>query len=186
MKIIKSILTLCMILISVTVFAGCKNNTNNDNESAKAFVGIAIFQNQEINKNWKKIKNNPIAINNYVSTKDNKLVLSDNANFLFYAYSQDKITSETNLNNLITNTKVANAKISSNTLSVEMERIAEETDILTYYIYKLEDNTFYLEYATKTDNITNASQKINLNLKTEDFNNIKLTVKTNLTTLKKY
>lgn len=186
MKIIKRILTLCMILISVTIFAGCKNNNNNDSTSAKEFVGVAIFQNQEINKNWTKIKNNPAAINNYVSTKENKLVLSDNASFLFYAYSQDKITSETNLDNLITNTTIANAKISSNTFSIEMERIAEETDILTYYIYKLEDDTFYLEYARETDNITNASQKINLNLKSEYFNNIKLTVKTNVTTSKKY
>ena len=83
-------------------FLGC-SKSNNEKDS-KIFVGIAIYQKLDDNLNWSKFTAKPNAINNIISTENNKITLDEEPELLFYVYSQNEITTLTTDSDFISNT----------------------------------------------------------------------------------
>ena len=186
MKKINNILAILMILILPFSIAACSKETEKRNNDTKIFVGIAIYQKLNENLNWSRFNEKPSTINNIISTKDNKIILNENPELLFYIYSQNKITESTIDENFITNTQKETVLIKDNSINFTMARIIEDTEILVYYIYKLEDNSYYLEYYGKKENISKDSESFDFDISHKLFSNIKLSIKKNLSIKKEY
>ena len=173
-----------MIAIFPFSFSACSKQNNKTN--TKVFVGIAIYQKVENNLNWSKFTAKPSAINNLISTENNKIKVDENPALLFYIYSQNKITTATTDDTFISNTTKDKVSIKDNTISFRFERIIENTEILIYYIYKLEDNSYYLEFQDTKTNISNSTEMFEIEIKHNLFSKIKLTLETNLTIKDEY
>ena len=184
MKRFKIIIAVLISIILPFSFLGCsKSETEND---ARIFVGIAIYQKLNSNLNWSKFSAKPNAINNIVSTKDDKIVVDEEPELLFYVYTQNEITSSTTDKDFISNTTKDTVTINNNTINFRFERMVEDTEILIYYIFKLEDNTYYLEYKESKENVSNETETFKLNITHNLFSKINLTLETNLTIKKEY
>ena len=166
-------------------FIACSKKKSEPTET-KQFVGIAIYQKLNENLNWSKFSEKPNAINNIISTKDNKIEVDENPELLFYVYSQNEITTNLSNSDFISNTTIDTVSIKDNTLSFRFERIIEDTEILVYYIYKLKTNDYYLEYISTKSNITKDSESFEFDISNNSFQKIKLTLETNLTIKKEY
>lgn len=158
----------------------------NDEKDTKIFVGIAIYQKLDNNLNWSKFTAKPNAINNIISTENNKIILDENPELLFYVYTQNEITSKTSDSDFISNTTKDTVSIKDSKINFRFERMLEDTEILIYYIYKLEDNTYYLEYKESKSDITKETENFELDITHDLFSKIKLTLETNLTIKKEY
>lgn len=184
MKRFKIIIAVLISIILPFSFLGCsKSETEND---ARIFVGIAIYQKLNSNLNWSKFSAKPNAINNIVSTKDDKIVVDEEPELLFYVYTQNEITSSTTDKDFISNTTKDIVTINNNTINFRFERMVEDTEILIYYIFKLEDNTYYLEYKELKENVSNETESFELNITHNLFSKINLTLETNLAIKKEY
>ena len=95
MKNLKNILAIFMILILPFSFIACSNKTDNNDKSTKIFVGIAIYQKLNGSLNWSKFNEKPSTVNNIISTKNNKIILDEDPELLFFIYSQNEITGST-------------------------------------------------------------------------------------------
>ncbi len=179
MKNIKQIITLILIsfLLPFSLVA-CSDNSDDNN---KLFVGVAIYQKQENNLNWAKFNAKPNAINNIISTEDNKIKLEDELEPLFFVYSINEIPSTIKDSDFISNTTRDKVKLNNNTLSFRLERIIEDTEILIYFIYKLESGDYYLEYKEIKTNISKSTEMFELSIINDNFSKINLTLETNLT-----
>ena len=166
---------LCM-LISLFSTACLSANQKNSNPY---FVGVAFYQSSHENNKWNTVKNNTSIINNMIETKDDKIVYNENPEFLFYVYSQNAISPNTEDRDYISNTTRKPVTLSNKILTFTLERLAEETDILIYFIYK-DKNSYYLKFIKEQANITNESETITLNISDKDFTQIRLTLKINL------
>ena len=93
MKYLKSILIVLLVTILPFSVLACSNK--NDDKNTKVFVGIAIYQKLDGNLNWEKFNNKPNAVNNLISTINDKIVLDEEPELLFFVYSQNEITSNT-------------------------------------------------------------------------------------------
>lgn len=184
MKYLKLLLAFLLAVVFPMTAIACSNKS--ESSENKIFVGIAFYQKLEDNLNWSKFNAKPNAINNIISTKDNKLVLDENPELLFYVYTQNEITSNTTDSDFISNTTKDNISITNNTLSFRLERIVEDTEILIYYIYKLKDNSYYLEYKETKASITKATENFDLEINHSLFNKITLKLETNLTIKNEY
>ena len=184
MKRFKIIIAVIISIILPFSFSGCsKPETEND---ARIFVGLAIYQKLDGDLNWSKFKAKPSAINNIILTEEDKIVTSEEPELLFYVYTQNEITSNTTDNNYISNTTKDEVTIKDNEINFRFERIIEDTEILIYYIYKLEDNTYYLEYKEIKNNIKNNTENFELDITHSLFSKINLTLETNLSIKKEY
>ena len=184
MKYLKLLLAFLFAVVFPVSAIACSNKS--ENSENKIFVGIAFYQKLENNLNWTKFNGKPNTINNIISTKDNKLVLDENPELLFYIYTQNEITSNTTDADFISNTTKDEVSISNNTMSFRLERMIEDTEILIYYIYKLKDNSYYLEYKETKTSITKATENFELEITHPLINKITLTLETNLTIKNEY
>jgi len=175
-----------VIMFALTCFMASCSKPNEQEVKKPKLVGFAIFQNLSINDRWEKVKNEPSKINDYITTENDKLKYNGSINFLFYVYSQNKITTQTTKESFDTNTTVGEIEINTNTISIEFERILEDTDILVYLVYKLSDESYYLDFVNEYDNITEASTIIEFQLTNAIANNVKLILKTNLSINEEY
>ena len=105
---------------------------------------------------------------------------------LFYIYTQNEITSSTTDSDFISNTTKDEVSIDNHIINFRFERIIEDTEILIYYIYKLEDNSYYFEYKEAKNNITDKTENFELDITHNLFSKIKLTLETNLTIKNEY
>ena len=64
--------------------------------------------------------------------------------------------------------------------------MVEDTEILIYYIFKLEDNTYYLEYKETKENILSETETFELGITHNLLSKVTLTLETNLTIKKEY
>jgi hypothetical protein len=184
MKRFKIIIAVLISIILPFSFLGCsKSETEND---TRIFVGIAIYQKLNSNLNWSKFSAKPNAINNIVSTKDDKIVVDEEPELLFYVYTQNEITSSTTDKDFISNTTKDTVTVRDSAINFRFERMIEDTEILIYYIYKLEDNTYYLEYQETKTNIKNETESFEFNITHSLFSKINLTLETNLSIKKEY
>lgn len=183
MKRLKTILALIIAALLPTTFSACSKPNE---PSTKKFVGIAIYQNLNDNLNWSKFNEKHNSINNIISTKDNKINVDEEPTLLFFIYCQNEITSTLNDDAFISNTKRDCVELKDKNLSFRFERIIEDTDILIYYIYKLNTGDYYLDYKDSKSNITNETEIIELEIENTSFTNIKLTLETNLTIKDEY
>jgi len=184
MKRFKIIIAVLISIILPFSFLGCsKSETEND---ARIFVGLAIYQKLDGNLNWSKFKAKPSAINNIISTEEDKIVTSEEPELLFYVYTQNEITSNTTGSDYISNTTKDEVVINDNKINFRFERMIEDTEILIYYIYKLEDNTYYLEYKEIKSNIKNNTENFELDITHSLFSKISLTLETNISIKKEY
>lgn len=182
MKFVKYISAiLCLILISF-----CSACIQSPAKSSNAkFVGIAIYQNSVENSKWENIIDDESLINHLIETEDDKIVYDQDPEFLFYVYSQNEITNDTKDSDYISNTTKDKVILESQTLKFTIERLAEETDILIYFIYKIDDE-YYLEFVKAQDNISNESETISLEIENDYFNQIELNLKINLSVKEEY
>ena len=120
-----------------------------------------------------------------IETKDNKLVYSENQEFLFYVYSQNEITSIFNDSDFISNTTRDVVEIKNNTLNFTLERIAENTDVLVYFIYKNNDG-YFLKFIQEENNISKETETINMEINNPHFNKVQLILDVNLSVKKEY
>lgn len=183
MKRIKIIFALIITTILSISFTAC-SKTNEP--SKKKFVGIAIYQKIDNNLNWSKFNAKHSSINNIISTNNNKIDVDEDPTLLFLIYSQNEITQNTNDSDFISNTTRDKVELKDNTLSFRFERIIEDTDILIYYIYKLENGDYYLEFKDSKSNITKETEILELVIENSNFTNVKLTLETNLTIKDEY
>ena len=184
MKRFKIIIAVLISIILPFSFSGCtKSETEND---ARIFVGLAIYQKLDGDLNWSKFKSKPSAINNIISTEEDKIVTSEEPELLFYVYTQNEITSNTTDSDYISNTTKDEVTIKDNKINFRFERMIEDTEILIYYIYKLEDDTYYLEYKEIKTNIKNNTENFELDITHSLFSKINLTLETNLSIKKEY
>ena len=186
MKNLKNILAIFMILILPFSFIACSNKTDNNDKSTKIFVGIAIYQKLNGSLNWSKFNEKPSTVNNIISTKNNKIILDEDPELLFFIYSQNEITGSTKDENFITNTQKETVSIKDNSINFTIARIIEDTEILVYYIYKLENNSYYLEYYGKKDNVSKDSESFTFEISHDLFSNINLKLEKNLSIKKEY
>lgn len=184
MKYLKHIITIILITILLPFSSFACSDKNDDDENI--FVGIAIYQKIENNLNWSKFNAKHSAINNLISTKNDKIEIDENPELLFVIYSQNEITSTSKDNDFISNTTRDKVEIKDNTLSFRFERIIEDTDILIYFIYKLESGDYYLEYKESKTNLSHDTETFELNIKNDNFSKIKLSLETNLTIKDEY
>lgn len=184
MKNFKTLLSI--ILIALILPISCLACSNKNDEDEKIFVGIAIYQKIQNNLNWSKFNAKHSAINNIISTSEDKISVNEEPELLFYIYSQKEITSNINDDDFISNTTRDKVKLNDGTLSFRLERIIEDTEILIYYIFKLDSGDYYLEYKDSKTNITNKTETINLDITNSNFSKIKLTLETNLTIKDEY
>lgn len=183
MKKIKSIISLVLSAIFVIFISGCKEKEEENNH--KDLYGVAIYQKTNDNKNWNTYSKKPNKINNLFSTEDGEIDYFEETEFLFYVYAKNAITPETYAEDYISNTTIISPKISDNILTITMERIAETSEILIFYIYKTEDN-FIAEYV-KNEKISSGTDAIiELEFNNENFSKIKLNLMQNISTNKKY
>ena len=182
MKFIKYI-NICLCLIMISFFAACSYSPSNSSNSK--FVGIAIFQSSVENSKWDNIKDDESLINHLIETDDDKIVYDQDPEFLFYIYTQNEITNNTKDSDYISNTTRDKVLLDNQTLTFTFERLAEETDILIYYIYKIDDE-YYLEFIKSQDNISNESETISLDIDNDYFNKIELNLKINLSVKEEY
>lgn len=173
---------LCVLLLFISSACSTKDTAT---ESSAKFVGIAIYQNSTENSKWNNIKDDTSLINNMIETKDNKLVYSDNQEFLFYVYSQNEITSIFNDSDFISNTTRDVVEIKNNTLIFTLERIAENTDVLVYFIYKNDDG-YFLKFIQEENNISKETETINMEINNPHFNKVQLILDVNLSVKKEY
>lgn len=166
---------LCSLLIAFSV-ACAPVRQPKDNP---IFVGIAFYQNSSENNKWSVVKNNKSIINNMIETKNNKIVYNENPEFLFYIYSQNEINLETKDSDYISNTTRNAVTLTDQTLTFTLERLAEDTDVLIYFIYKDKDS-YYLKFIKEQEHITSESETILINLSNNKFTQISLTLKINL------
>lgn len=184
MKRFKIIIAVLISIILPFSFSGCsKSETEND---TRIFVGLAIYQKLDGDLNWSKFKAKPSAINNIISTEEDKIVTSEEPELLFYVYTQNEITSKTTDSDYISNTTKDEVTIKNNKINFRFERMIEDTEILIYYIYKLEDDTYYLEYKEIKSNIKNNTENFELDITHSLFTKINLTLETNLSIKKEY
>lgn len=184
MKQLKILLIVFLSVIFPFITSACSNK--DPIPETKDFVGIAYYQKLDGNLNWTKFSKKPNAINNIISTKDNKIVLDEDPELLFFIYTQNKITQNTTNSDFLSNTTRDSISISNNTISFRAERMIEDTEILIYYIYKLKDSTYYLEYKETKINITKTTENFEFEITHELFSKITLTLETNLTINSKY
>ena len=175
-----------IILIALIFPLSCLACSNKKDEDKKIFVGIAIYQKIQNNLNWSKFTAKHSAINNIISTSEDKISVDEEPELLFYVYNQKEITSTINDDDFISNTTRDKVKLNDGTLSFRLERIIEDTEILIYYIYKLHSGNYYLEYKDSKNNITNETETIELDITNNNFSKIKLTLETNLTIKDEY
>ena len=62
----------------------------------------------------------------------------------------------------------------------------QKMKILVYYIYKLENNSYYLEYYGKKDNVSKDSESFTFEISHDLFSNINLKLEKNLSIKKEY
>lgn len=184
MKYIKLLLSFLFAIAFPLTSIACSNKT--ENSESKIFVGLAFYQKLDGNLNWSKFNAKPNAINNIISTKDNKIILDESPELLFYIYTQKEITSNTTDADFISNTTKDEVSISNNNISFRLERMIEDTEILIYYIYKLKNNSYYLEYKETKTNITKETENFEFEITHSLFKKITLTLETNLTIKKEY
>ena len=173
---------LCLILIFLSS-ACSKKNKNITSESS--FVGIAFFQNSTENAKWNNIKQDPSLINNIIETNDDKITYSDDPAFLFYVYTNESINKNTKDESFISNTTKDLIIIENSTITFNLERIAENTEVLIYFIYKI-DEKYYLKFVKHQDNISEGSETIILDIDHEDLEKVKLVLNVNLSTKEEY
>ena len=183
MKHIKILLILVLSLIIPFSGLACSKSEEPD---TKKFVGIAIYQKLDGNLNWSKFSAKPNAINNIISTKDDKIILDEEPELLFYVYTQNEISSNTSDKDFISNTTKDTVTIKNNAINFRFERMVEDTEILIYYIFKLEDNTYYLEYKETKENISSETETFELGITHNLLSKVNLTLETNLTIKKEY
>ena len=184
MKCLKTILIVLLVAFLPFLYSACSNK--DDNKDSKVFVGVAIYQKLDGNLNWEKFSNKPNAVNNLISTQDNKIALDEEPELLFFVYSQNTITSSTTDENFISNTTRDEVTIKNDSLSFRLERIIEDTDIMIYYIYKLKNGDYYLEYKDTKSGLSKETEYFELDLTNNTFSKIKLTLETNLTIKDEY
>ena len=107
--------------------------SKSEEPDTKKFVGIAIYQKLDSNLNWSKFSAKPNAINNIVSTKDDKIVVDEEPELLFYVYTQNEITSSTTDKDFISNTTKDTVTVRDSAINFRFERMIEDTEILIYY-----------------------------------------------------
>lgn len=185
MKNIKAIILIIISIILTPLASACSKNDNNIDDSYGDFVGVAFYQKTSDN-HYERYRKSPTQANNLIVTKDNKISYTEKTESLFYIYSTHKITSSTSSENLITNTISENFKIDGQKIYFNLERISENTNILIYYIYKTSDSTYMLLFQKEVTDIANGETTIELAIKTDEFNQVVLTLSTNLASRKKY
>ena len=187
MKYIKFLISMILTVAISFSFSACSNSKENLEEPfEKIFVGLAIYQKLDNNLNWKKFNEKHNSINNLVSTINNEFTFDEDPSLLFYIYSKDEITSATSDSKFISNTVKDKVHIQNDCISFRFERIVEDTDILIYLIYKLEDSSYYLEYLNSKQNLTNETETIELNFTHKTFSKINLTLETKLSISETY
>ena len=185
MKNLKSIFVILLATIIPFSFSACSKNKPKETE-IKKFVGVAIYQNLNNQLNWSKFIEKPNAINNIISTENDKIVVDENPELLFYVYTQNEITSQTIDSDYISNTTRNDILIKDNQITFHIERIFEDTDVLIYYIYKLENATYFLEYQTTKTNINAESESFDIDITHDLFSTVELKLETNLSIKKEY
>lgn len=184
MKCLKTILIVLLVAFLPFLYSACSKK--DDNQESKVFVGIAIYQRLDGNLNWEKFNNKQNAVNNLISTQNNKIALDEEPELLFFVYSQSTITSNTTDDDFISNTTRDKVTIKDDSLSFRLERIIEDTDIMIYYIYKLKNGDYYLEYKDTKTGLSKETEYFELDLTNNTFSKIKLTLETNLTIKDEY
>ena len=182
MKKLLKYISIAMSFVLLFLVSAC---TNNNSDPDIDFVGIAIFQNSVENNKWNSIKQDKTLINNIIETKDNKIVYDADPEFLFFIYSQESISSYTKNSDYISNTTRDEVEITENKIKFTIERIAEDTDILIYFIYKI-DGEYYLKFVKEAENISSDSKTIILDIDNDHFDKIELNLEINLSTKKEY
>ncbi len=185
MKNFKAIILIIISIILTPLASACSKNDSGIDDSYGDFVGVAFYQKTSDN-HYERYRKSPAQANNLIVTKDNKISYTEKTESLFYIYSTDKITSSTNSENLITNTISENFKIESQKIYFNLERISENTNILIYYIYKTSDSTYMLLFQKEVSGIENEETTIELTIKSDEFNQVVLTLSTNLASREKY
>lgn len=175
-------ITLCFVM--AFLFAACSDK-NNDSTASTTFVGIAVFQNSIENTKWESVNKDKTLINNIIETKDNKISYTADPAFLFYVYTQNEINSNTQDSEFISNTTKDIVSISNRKISFTFERIAEDTDILIYFIYKTSDG-YFLKFIKEQSNISSSSETISLDIESDNFDTVELNLKVNLSVKEKY
>lgn len=178
-----SILFSFVIIFSVSA---CSYNDNNNSEIVAEFVGITFYQKADKDNNYNRYKNSPAQINNLITTENNKIEYTEEVEYLFYFYSQTKISNNTKSSDFLSNTTTDNFKIENNNLNISIERINEPTDVLIYFIYKNEDGSYYLSFQKEATNLNSEETELVLDITSAEFNKIHLTLNTNLTSTKNY
>ncbi len=173
---------LCFVLIITT--SACTPKTD-ENRTDSNFVGIAIYQNSPENIKWNNIKQDPSLINNIIETKDDKILYKEEPEFLFYVYTQNIINLNTNDNNYLSNTTRNPTTITDAIIKFNLERIAENTDVMIYFIYKI-NNEYYLKFVRAEDNISNEITSIIIDIDHKYFNKVEILLELNLSTKKEY
>lgn len=184
MKKLKSII-MVLVMLSMVFVSACSKTNNNNETPDKTFVGIAIYQNSSLNKNYSKIPSNANYINKIISTEEDKILYEEDPEFLFYIYNPNEITGEINKDDFISNTTNL-ISLEDNILNITMERIFEDTDILIFSIYKNNKGKYSLELIGEEKNITQAIQSFEFDFSHNKFDKIKLTLKTNMSINEKY
>lgn len=185
MKNFKAIILIIISIILTPLASACSKNDSGIDDSYGDFVGVAFYQKTSDN-HYERYRKSPAQANNLIVTKDNKISYTEKTESLFYIYSTDKITSSTSSENLITNTISENFKIESPKIYFNLERISENTNILIYYIYKTSDSTYMLLFQKEVTGIVNEETTIELAIKSDEFNQVVLTLSTNLASREKY
>ena len=181
---LRKITNMAMCFVIMLIVSACSQKSNND-EISPHFVGIAIFQSSTENTKWNTIRQDTSLINNIIETKDDKIMHSDDPAFLFFVYAQKLIDINTKDSDFISNTTRDQVLITNNTISFTLERIAEKTDVLIYFVYKNNDG-YYLKFIKEQNNISEESKTITIDTNTSNFNTIEINLKTNLSTKKEY
>lgn len=183
MKKIKSLISITLCIILMLFISGCKNK--NDKETYKELYGIAIYQKTNENKNWSTYSKKTNKLSNLITTTNGEIVYNEDPGFLFYVYSKSEITADLSANEFLSNTTINSPTISNNTLTFEMEKIKESSQILICYIYKNKDN-FTLEFIQKENTTPDANETIELEINNPNFSKIKLNLLINISIKNEY
>lgn len=172
-----------LLTIFIPTLIACKPKEDSSIEH-KSLYGIAFYQKIANDEMWEICQEKPSKVNSQIKTEENKIVYENIPASLLLIYSQDAITTESKADCFTLNTTCREKQTNGTKFSFEIEKAIECTQMLAYYIFKL-DSTYQLSFAKHLTKIDDGST-VSIDFEDEISVNFEVTFRNNLTISEKY
>lgn len=186
MRKIKALLVAVLVTVLPIFCVACGDEEAGADKTlaAENVVGVAVYQNSEINEVWDYMCENPASANSLILTKDGKISYSKDIEHLFFVYTSEADASGVK-ENFISNTTIGNVGFEDKSFSAEMEVYPNTQEFLVYIIVKTQDK-YILKFAKKIENFVEEEKTVELGLSGCNIDKLKLLVSRNLTINSEY